>query len=295
MQLKKRKTTRANVRDGVHQMEMKINENNNVLNKEKRQQIIDEFNTEYIEQMNESIIKGQNILNKYKETLIKNKKNENRLDGLKSIADIITNAQKCDHEQRNILTGLPMLQRIEDEEFHNECKYICVKLSSLSRSMEIIADLSGYLLNKIQLIPSPIANEEGNILRKKFEIHKQELISSAYKFITNCKREAKQCIERAVNRMVFQLLSVQNGAYFKLKLYIYGRIPSTTGVKIGLYQRIADYLNVCSDYLREKDLQLIVNEIQSPAIKRVCFSVCNVLCYFFQIYVYVFVCVLILK
>lgn len=118
-------------------------------------------------------------------------------------------------------------------------------------------DLSGFLLNKIQKIAPP--SEEG--MRRKFEVHKQSLIKSAYSFITFCKSEAKKCMERAVNRMVFQLLSVQNGAYFKLKLYRIGRIPLTTAIRIGLFQRIADYMNTCSDYLREGDLQCIVREI----------------------------------
>lgn len=96
---------------------------------------------------------------------------------------------------------------------------------------------------------------------KKLEVHKQSLIKSAYRFIQNCQLEAKQCLERAVNRMVYQILNVQNGAYFKLKMYRHGHIESTTAMKVGLFQRIADDLNICSDYLREGDLQIMVREI----------------------------------
>merc|ERR1719510_1816882 len=48
--------------------------------------------------------------------------------------------------------GLPDHQRIEDEQFHEELKFLCVKFSSLSRAQEIINDLSGYLLQRIQAL-----------------------------------------------------------------------------------------------------------------------------------------------
>ena len=96
---------------------------------------------------------------------------------------------------------------------------------------------------------------------KKLEVHKQRLIKSAYRFIQNCQMESKKCVERALNRIVYQILNVQNGAYFKLKMYRHGHIESTTAMKVGLFQRIADDLNICSDYLRETDLQVMVREI----------------------------------
>ena len=68
-------------------------------------------------------------------------------------------------------------------------------------------------------------------------------------------------MERAVNRMVYQILNVQNGAYFKLKMYRHGHIAESTAMAVGLFERIADSLNICSDYLREGDLQIMVREI----------------------------------
>lgn len=96
---------------------------------------------------------------------------------------------------------------------------------------------------------------------KKFEVHKNSLLNAAYRFTQNSQLEAKQCMERALNRMAYQILNVQNGAYFKLKMYRRGHIAETTAMKVGLFQRVADDLNICSDYLREGDLRIMVREI----------------------------------
>eukprot|EP01083_Nonionella_stella_P300771 1028553_1 len=245
-----RKSTKCNIRDEVHKLDIGM-QKNGVLKKWKRKQLMDSFLKEYVEGMYESSVKGKDIAHKFNETVSIASKNH-ELDGLKSMAQYVEHGTKS-----SLWNALPDLQRIEDLQFARELQFMCVKFSSLSRSMQIMDGLGGYLLNRIQTIPCP----PQDILCKKFELHKQELVQSAYAFITNCKQEIKQCIQRSVHRMVYQLLSVQNGAYFQLKLYLHHRISSTTAIQIGLFQRIADYMNACSDHLSEADLQIIVREI----------------------------------
>merc|ERR1712154_505527 len=46
-----------------------------------------------------------------------------------------------------------------------------------------------------------------------------------------------------------------------LKLYKIGQIESSTAISIGLFDRMADFMNACSEHMAEHDLQLIVREI----------------------------------
>jgi len=204
------------------------------------------------------VSKGQDILSKFKQQLETSKgTKEGRLQGLRKMAAFV----EVSHDDDTRRIESHELQRIEDELYGEELQFICVKFSSLSRARDILADLSGYLLNKIQALSQAKSEATSPDKSKKRALHKQQLIKSAYRFVQNCQAEARQCVERSVQRMVYQLLSVQNGAYFALKMYRHGRIPSTTAIKVGLFERVADFLNLCSDFLREGDLQEVVKEM----------------------------------
>lgn len=140
---RKRKDPRTAVRDGVNEMEEAMR--GKVFGRQQRAKMLADFNGSPTRPRDESVLKGQDILSKFEQQMAGNK-NVGRLQGLQSMAQFVNDGLAGSEE-----TGLPDLQRIEDDQFHEELKFLCVKFSSLSRAQEIINDLSGYLLQRIQV------------------------------------------------------------------------------------------------------------------------------------------------
>ena len=143
---RKRKGSRNAVRSGVNEMERAMK--GKVFGRQQRAKMVSDFttNSPVTRPRDESVAKGQDILSKFELQMAGNK-NVGRLQGLQSMAQFVSGGLAGSEE-----TGLPDLQRIEDGQFDEELKILCVKFSSLSRAQEIINDLSGYLLQRIQVL-----------------------------------------------------------------------------------------------------------------------------------------------
>ncbi len=152
------------------------------------------------------------------------------------------------------LTDMPDFHQLEAEQFDKELSFLCVKFSSISHSIDSIGELGSYILQCISQIKPPVIPH----LIEKHETNRQILVNSAYKFVKDAKRRATKAQQVAACNMACQLLRVQLGSFFGYQLYARGRVPSTTGKKLGLFDRIADFLNICSDHLTESDLTKIV-------------------------------------
>ncbi|ETO23948.1 hypothetical protein RFI_13211, partial [Reticulomyxa filosa] len=105
-------------------------------------------------------------------------------------------------------------------------------------------------------------------LKEKYEDYRQQLVQSAYQFVTESKEVVNNSLRQAVAHMVTQIIDVQNQHFFTFELYRPGTIESTTAIKLGLLEKLFEYLSRCDDYLRHKDLRAFTCCLASFYAKR---------------------------
>ncbi|ETO25747.1 hypothetical protein RFI_11388 [Reticulomyxa filosa] len=145
------------------------------------------------------------------------------------------------------------VQMLDDEHFKKELKYMCIKLSTISRLDELIADLGPRLLRYINSLEEP---KEAH-LKEKFEKYRNQLIQSTHKFVTDSKALTNAALPRASFAIARRFFDVQIQHYFAFELYAYGNTLQTTVLKLGLLAKMKEYLEICDKYLRYKDLRML--------------------------------------
>ncbi|ETO24514.1 hypothetical protein RFI_12642 [Reticulomyxa filosa] len=164
------------------------------------------------------------------------------------------------------LLPLSFLHLLTDSQFKQELIYLCVKYSSISRIQEVVSDLGPRLLRYIDELEEP---KEGH-LKEKFKSHRDELINSAHKFITECKELIATGLHRGAKHIARQCLDVQNQHFFSFELYAPQRIQSTTVQKLGLLDKLNEYLIIGEENLRSKDMRSLSTCLASVYSRRMC-------------------------